>query len=140
MSEYEIILAIDSNEQRGRAQAQTIIEMPLDWETVHVTLLHAFTDKPEPEVSAKKVVSVRRAAELLEDHGIETSYLDADGDPTTAIERAVDDRDADLLVVAGRKRTPAGKALFGSVTQNVILDLDCPVLVCESEDEATATN
>lgn len=134
MSEYEIILAIDSNEQRGRAQARTITEMPLNRDSLHATLLHAFTDTHEPGVSARKVVSVRRAAELLDDHDIETSYYDADGDPTTAIENAVAERDADLLVVAGRKRSPAGKVLFGSVTQNVILDLDCPVLVCDPDE------
>jgi len=134
MSSYEIVLAIDSDEERGRAQARTITDLPIAWDDVHVTLLHVFEDRPEPEVSASNVVSVRRVAELLAEHGIETSYADADGNPAAAIESLVAERDADLLVVAARKRSPTGKAVFGSTTQNVILDTDRPVLVCDTPE------
>ena len=37
--------------------------------------------------------------------------------------------DAELLVIGARRRSPVGKALLGSVTQNLILDADIPVLV-----------
>jgi nucleotide-binding universal stress UspA family protein len=39
---------------------------------------------------------------------------------------------ADLLVIGGRRRSPVGKAFLGSVTQNVILAADCPVLVVKT--------
>jgi nucleotide-binding universal stress UspA family protein len=38
-----------------------------------------------------------------------------------------------MICVAGRKRTPTGKVLFGSVTQAVILDTERPVLVCSAK-------
>lgn len=50
------------------------------------------------------------------------------GDPADQILRAADAADARFVVVGGRKRTPAGKALFGSVTQTVVLDSTRPVV------------
>nr|WP_276298484.1 universal stress protein [Halomicroarcula sp. ZS-22-S1] len=44
-----------------------------------------------------------------------------------------DARDANLVVLGGRKRSPAGKALFGSVTQDVILGTDRSVLVVTAD-------
>jgi nucleotide-binding universal stress UspA family protein len=35
----------------------------------------------------------------------------------------------DLVVIGARRRSPVGKAFLGSVTQNIILDADVPVLV-----------
>lgn len=135
MADYEIIVGVDSDEQRGRAVAEEIIGMPFNWADVRVTLLHAFTERPDPDVSAQRVVSVRRAGQILEELGIETNYVDTDEEPTKALLETAEERDADLIVVAGRKRTPAGKVLFGSVTQTVILDTDRPVLVCGTDDD-----
>lgn len=37
-------------------------------------------------------------------------------------------QDARYLVVGGRKRSPTGKAIFGSTTQSILLNATCPVL------------
>lgn len=37
--------------------------------------------------------------------------------------------DADSIVLHGRSRSPVGKALFGSVTQDIILDAEQPVTI-----------
>ena len=39
---------------------------------------------------------------------------------------------ADLLVLGARRRSPAGKALFGSVAQSIILEANVPVLVVKT--------
>ena len=58
------------------------------------------------------------------------------GDPATEILDTADEVDADLIALAGRrKRSPAGKALFGSTTQAVILETDRSVLVAGTPDE-----
>lgn len=42
------------------------------------------------------------------------------------------------LVIGGRRRTPVGKALFGSVTQSILLEADKPVMsVMEEPAEPT---
>lgn len=50
------------------------------------------------------------------------------GDPAEAILSAAEEYDARYVVVGGRKRSPAGKALFGSVTQSVLLNTDVPTV------------
>lgn len=49
------------------------------------------------------------------------------GRPVDEILAVADESDARHLVIAGRRRSPTGKALFGDVTQSVLLNADCPV-------------
>lgn len=50
------------------------------------------------------------------------------GDPASELLRYAREVDARYVVVGGRKRSPVGKAVFGSVTQEVILNTDRPVV------------
>lgn len=49
------------------------------------------------------------------------------GDPVDEILAVAGEVDARYLVVGGRRRSPAGKAIFGSITQSVLLNADRPV-------------
>lgn len=55
------------------------------------------------------------------------------GDPTEAILDLAENIDARYLVVGGRKRSPTGKALFGSVTQSVLLNAAVPTVTVMEE-------
>lgn len=125
---YEILAGIDDSVDRAVAQATAITGMPLDTSEVQVTLLHDFRENPSG-ASVSQVSSVRRASELLEEAGITVQLEESSGDPAKAILDWADKLDADQIVLAGRKRTPTGKVLFGSVTQSVILGTERPVLV-----------
>ncbi|AUG46312.1 MULTISPECIES: universal stress protein [Haloarcula] len=131
---YEIVAGIDKSEARGTAIAEAITEIPMDASQVRVTLLHDFEENPEG-ASVDQVASIRRAREVLEEAGVEVALEESSGEPADAILRLADEQDADMIVVAGRKRTPTGKVLFGSVTQSVILGTDRSVLVCSGEEE-----
>jgi len=50
------------------------------------------------------------------------------GDPAEEIIAYADTVDARYVVVGGRRRSPTGKAIFGSVTQKVMLGASVPVL------------
>lgn len=50
------------------------------------------------------------------------------GDPAVRIVDYAREHDTRYIVVAGRKRSPAGKVVFGSVTQSILLNADCPVV------------
>lgn len=48
--------------------------------------------------------------------------------------RVAEERDAELVVVGIRHRSPVGKALMGSVSQRILLDARCPVLAVKPRD------
>lgn len=50
------------------------------------------------------------------------------GDPTEEVLAVARELDARYVVVGGRRRSPVGKALFGSTTQEVLLESDRPVV------------
>ena len=56
------------------------------------------------------------------------SYRGRVGEVTGEILAAAAEADPRYLVVGGRKRTPVGKAIFGSVTQSILLEADRPVV------------
>lgn len=124
---FSVLLAVDTDPDRARRQAAAVADLP-GHEEVAVTVIHAFGDNPEG-ASVTQIGSVRRAVEVLEQRGIETHLAETSGDPVDEILGAADDIDADLICVGGRKRSPAGKALFGSVAQGVILSSDRPVMI-----------
>ncbi|MGM0591917.1 MAG: universal stress protein [Halobacteriota archaeon] len=126
---YHIVVGIDDDDERARACAEAVVDLPR--EDTSVTLLHSFTDNPSG-ASATQIHAVRVARARLEDAGIDFEIAETSGNPVDALLEAADEEDADLIVVGGRKRSPAGKALFGSVTQSVILESERPVMVANA--------
>jgi len=125
---YHVLIALDEDESRGRSQAKAVTDLPAADSEVEATLLHTFTDNPGG-ASVTQVAGVRRAQEVLDEAGIETNVVETSGDPAEEILEVAREQDVDAIFVGGRKRSPAGKALFGSVVQSVVLDADRPVMV-----------
>ncbi|WP_327053458.1 universal stress protein [Halomicrococcus gelatinilyticus] len=67
--------------------------------------------------------------EMLEDVDVEWEAVGRLGDEREEILDAAEEYDCDHVFVAGEKRSPAGKALFGDATQAIILDFDGTVTV-----------
>ena len=75
------------------------------------------------------------ATDIAADHGVEVSTRVEDGSPSSEILDYVADHDVDVVVMGFRKRSPTGKALFGSTAQDVLLSVECPVVtVPEPQD------
>ncbi|MFT4883416.1 MAG: nucleotide-binding universal stress UspA family protein [Natronomonas sp.] len=128
-----IVIAIDDDEERAQIQAERVAELDWDEEEVSATVLHVFTDNIEG-AGISQFRPARKAVDILEDAGIEVSAYESSGDPAERVVAYADKNEADLICVAGRKRSPAGKAVFGSVSQSVMLDSEIPVLFCPSEE------
>ncbi len=123
---FRILLGIDTDEDRAAAQAELVTSLPAAREEVTAVVTHVFQDNPEG-ASVQQLASVREAVGILEDAGVDYQYHEASGQPASEIIAAADEVDADMICVSGRKRTPTGKVVFGSVTQAVILGTERPV-------------
>lgn len=77
---------------------------------------------------AKDVAQEVVSRTISEEHQTHVSTDARVGDPATEIVKVAETVDARFVVVGGRKRSPTGKAVFGSVSQSVILNSDRPVV------------
>ena len=88
-------------------------------------------DRNVDEVSADDVAArhstIRELVAALDEAGIEYDIRGRVGDHGESIVNLAKNVDADRVVVGGRRRSPAGKAVFGSVAQEVMLSAPCPV-------------
>lgn len=135
---YRVLVPIDTDEDRAVAQARAIENLPGARGDVEVTLLHIVEDADGPtSTSADQIPAGRAAMEALREARIGANPIARGGDPAAEIVQVAREIDADAIVLGGRKRSPLGSLLFGSVTQAVILDADRPVMVTGDTVRAT---
>lgn len=138
---YTVIMPIDENEERALAIADAVKDLPDSDTAIEAVVFHVIEDFRVADDSGGIIdsddlkddieppESVEMALRALESANVSTSVRDGHGDPATEILDTAATVDADLIALSGRKRSPAGKAVFGSVTQSVILSADRPVMV-----------
>jgi nucleotide-binding universal stress UspA family protein len=141
---YHVLMAVDGDEERLSHQLDAVERLPgRDEITVTVLYVHEVVDTPADE-AGKRIIDainediddlqglpdgVSRAREALADSGFQVAVSTGTGDPADVILEVAANADVDVVQLAGRKRSPIGKAVFGSVTQRVILESDRPVTV-----------
>jgi nucleotide-binding universal stress UspA family protein len=85
------------------------------------------TDEVSPDDVAGRHASVRDIVDRLDEAGIDYEIRGAVGDHADSIVELAEAVAADRIVIGGRQRSPAGKAVFGSTGQTVMLESPCPV-------------
>ncbi|ELY50923.1 universal stress protein [Natronolimnohabitans innermongolicus] len=127
-----ILLSVDTKVDRANEQVESITTLPLDASKTTVVLYHVFRGD-DGEADANDLKSVSAAAERLEEAGYDVVVDQSHGDAVRSILSKAEEIDADIISLAGRKRSPTGKALFGSVTQDVVLKSERTVLLETTE-------
>lgn len=97
-------------------------------------------ENPDPDEVVRRYERHRDFAARLDHAAIEYIHrgLRHDRDERgAAIVGLAEDVDADMVFVGGRKRSPAGKAVFGSTAQDVMLNAPCPVTFVRSGSESS---
>lgn len=125
---YHVLLAIDENVEQAINQAETVADLRGDPASIKVTVAYAFSFKAEDD-DLRDLESVQEVTTFLDDRGIEYDLVDGEAEPATFVISTAESRDVDLICVGGRKTSPTGKVLFGSVSQQIILNAELPVLV-----------
>ena len=147
---YRVLLPVDTNESRARAQAEAVLELPVAVGDIAIDVVHvhdvsttdaewaageSFSETYAEEMaeearSAEHIpASVETAIDVLESSDHEFAVHERSGEPAEEIFEFATERGSDVIVLGVSRRSPVGKVLFGSVVQAVILDSDRPVTV-----------
>ncbi|MFC6837948.1 universal stress protein [Halomarina ordinaria] len=143
---YRIVIPVDDDETRATAAARFVTALgdesglDADLGDVSVSIVNVFKEfqaiddggnvrskdlYDETEFPESAVV----VRDRLEEAGVAAELVRRHGDPADEIVDYAESIDADVVVVSGRDRSPVGKAVFGSVTQDVILKSQRPVTI-----------
>jgi len=89
--------------------------------------------KDDPSMA--DVLDVERVEKLLSESGIDASFKQfvRGKSAIEEIEEMVDSLQVSLLIIGLRKRTPVGKLFLGSVAQEILLSVPCPVLAVKAK-------
>lgn len=128
---------------RAEELAETVLEIaePLD---ARVVIGHAFTAREyeefredlglearledvDPDEVAAERAPVGDLADRFAAAGVDYEVRGSVGEIGDTVVDMAQEVDADRIVVGGRRRSPAEKAVLGSVSQDIILQAPCPV-------------
>jgi len=125
-----IVVAIDESERTERIIKFAVEEAKLRKEKL--LFIHSLFggDRTSEEDVQKGEDLLARAADGAEKEGVEyeTHLLVRGKEPGDDIIEFAEEVGASMIIIGVRKRRPAGKLLFGSVAQHVILHAERPVV------------
>lgn len=141
-----ILAAIDENERSKHAVA-VAYDLATTYDDTMVALhvvpredyeQHRDEIRTIPEFNDFSIEQEVESAASFADDFVGTALDDPDpsrvepmgrvGDVTAEILSVAEDLDPRFLVISGRRRSPAGKAIFGNTAQRILLNANCPVV------------
>ncbi|WP_458188422.1 universal stress protein [Haladaptatus sp. NG-WS-4] len=137
-----VLLAVKNHAPWARDVAEVVTNV--EDEDTEAVVLHVFDDGEVASTRANldddalsvndlasRKVGVDAATGVLIDGGLDATPRGVREDDRTAdaILDVAESEDADRLYLYGRKRSPAGKAVFGSTVQRVVLNASVPVTI-----------
>lgn len=106
-------------------------EWTVEWSSLEKSAVAADSDSPhvqafEAVLGQKKLI--RDLVHGFDETGVEYEVRGAIGEPADRIVALADSLEPDFVVVGGRNRSSAQQALFGSVSQQIVRNVRCPVI------------
>lgn len=144
MAPITIVTAITGMNEGHTEDFLRVIEKLGNSENVDVAITHVYDegdteklvemfdvdlDLPQHlDAIAQHNTAVQMLSEGLDNKNVPYRTRGAIGDPVTKILEVAEEESADFILIAGRERSPAGKAIFGSTSQQVLLNASRPVI------------
>ncbi len=89
--------------------------------------------EPVPEDVRERYDQLAACAKRLEDEGVTVKSLLVRGDRVPAIMREVEHEKADLVIMGSHGRGGLYKRIVGSVSEGIMREAECPVLIIPSK-------
>lgn len=135
-----VVAAVDRSDRAKRIITEVdklaqAFDLPLH--IVHVTSESAYDPydegrqgRVEDDIDEERIIADAEAVvqDAIAELDIEGEPVGLIGDPPDQLLTYAEENDAAYIVLAARKRSPIGKAVFGSVAQSVILNAECSVV------------
>lgn len=149
MALQTVLVAVGPNDDdRAELLANTAVDISGP-SGATVILAHVFTDEEYqdalkrlnvdtgsevgPNDVARRKATIRTIASALESADVDCEIRGKIGRHGSSVVDLADSSEADLLIIGGGKRSPAGKAVFGSIAQDVLLSSPCPVTLVRDD-------
>ncbi len=143
-----IIAAVDRTETQGSIVEEARELATAFDEELHV--VHVISQKELREIEQRTVEETgqsvpleeirefaqKAATEAATDHAETYTPVGLVGEASDELVKYADTEDARFVVIGGRRRSPIGKAIFGSVAQEVLLTASCPVVMVVRENDS----
>lgn len=142
-----ILLAVGSGDDVRTEQLSRAVNELAEPTGARIVVAHVFSDEEfadtlsrlnidagaDPDEVANRHATVRAIVKSLAD-SVKYDVRGAVGKRAETILSLAEEVGANRIIVGGRKRSPTGKAIFGSTAQEVILNAPCPVTFVRNED------
>ena len=139
---YRIVVGVDGSEHsnaalrwalaEAEAHADSLVTAVLSWQVPFLSFPGAF-DRDELDKTYKAFL-IETVSAIAPKPAVPVETLVAEGDPTESMVEA--SKDADLLVLGIKGRSPFAGLLLGSVSQGAAATAHCPVVLVKRTDEA----
>lgn len=136
----DIVAAVDRSDHATQvaSEAEELAEaFDESLALIHVMSRSEFIELESTNVEQSgKAIDINEIRETASKHannaaeGVSMPYetVGAIGKVANVVNEYVENNGTRYIVIGGRKRSPAGKAIFGSTTQDILLSVDCPVV------------
>lgn len=138
---YRIVVGVDGSEHsnaalrwalaEAEAHSDGMVTAVLSWQVPFLSFPGAF-DREELE-KAYKAFLIETVSAIAPKPAVPLETLVAEGDPTESMVEA--SKDANLLVLGIRGRSPFAGLLLGSVSQGAAATAHCPVVLVKRTDD-----